>query len=189
MKAFDLFFAWATEKVAWCSCMGIRYYFNTKYFIINSRITALCNRNRSAVLAYIYTHTHTSSCWRESDDAGHTYTHSCPPLILRVHEHTHIWCAHLQPFQECFHNTHTQVAVYWRFGWWWHAHTHSFIHASLLAQTHISPSCLQERFPCTNAALHATCVLISPVCEESSYYRRSYSRLYCETSGRGAPVF
>ena len=37
----------------------------------------------------------------------HTYTHSCPPVILRVHEHTHIWCAHLQPFQECFDNTNT----------------------------------------------------------------------------------
>ena len=71
-------------------------------------------------------------------------THSCPPLILRVHEHTHIWCAHLQPFQECFDNTHTQVAVYWRFGWWWHTHTHTYIHATLLAQTHISPSCLQD---------------------------------------------
>ena len=44
-----------------------------------------------------------------------SYSHTtapCPPLILRVHEHTHIWCAHLQPFQECFDNTHT------------HTHTH-----------------------------------------------------------------
>ena len=24
---------------------------------------------------------------------------SSPRLILRVHEHTHIWCVHLQPFQ------------------------------------------------------------------------------------------
>ena len=23
--------------------------------------------------------------------------------------------------------THTQVAVYWRFGWWWHTHTHLLI--------------------------------------------------------------
>ena len=37
--------------------MGIRYHFNTKYFIINSKITALCNRNHSVVLAYIYTRT------------------------------------------------------------------------------------------------------------------------------------
>ena len=144
MKAFDLFFAWATKKVAWCSCMGIRYHFNTKYFIINSKITALCNRNRSAVLAYIYTHTHTSSCWRESDDAGHTHIHTLMPTLnlTCARTHTHIGCAHLQPFQECFDNTHThtQVTVYWRFSWWWHAHTHTHIYASLLAQTHIFPS-------------------------------------------------
>ena len=36
---------------------------------------------------------------------------------------------------------------------------------------HISPSRLQERFPCTHAALHATCVLISPACEEFSWKR------------------
>ena len=39
---------------------------------------------------------------------------------------------------------HTQVAVYWRFVYWWHTHAHAW----LLAQTHISPSRLQERFPC-----------------------------------------
>ena len=55
-----------------------------------------------------------------------TYTHSCPPLILRVHRHTrtHTSVARLlQHFQECFHYTHThththkhtQVAVSWRF--------------------------------------------------------------------------
>ena len=82
VKAFDLFFAWATEKVAWCSCMGIRYHFNTKYFIINSKITALCNRNHSAVLAYIYTHMHTSSCLLEIWlMMTHTYTHLYPRFI------------------------------------------------------------------------------------------------------------
>ena len=91
--------------------MGIRYHFNTKYFIINSKITALCNRNRSAVLAYIYIHTHTSSCWRESDDAGHTHIHTLMPTLnlTCARTHTHIWCAHLQPFQECFDNTHTHT--------------------------------------------------------------------------------
>ena len=62
-------------------------------------------------------------------------THSCLPLILRVHEHTHIWCAHLQPFQECFDNTHTQVVIYWRFGWWWHTHTHLYPCPRLIAFT------------------------------------------------------
>ena len=48
-------------------------------------------------------------------------------------------------------------------------HTHTHAYAWLLAQTYISLSRLQERFPCTRAALHATCVLISPVCDESSW--------------------
>ena len=71
--------------------MGIRYHFNTKYFIVNSKITDLCNRNRSAVLAYICLHTHTRSYRRESDDDRHThtYTHPCLPLILCAHKHTH----------------------------------------------------------------------------------------------------
>ena len=48
------------------------------YFIINSKITALYSRNCSVVLAYIYIHTHTSSC-RESDDDRHN-----PCLLLTL---------------------------------------------------------------------------------------------------------
>ena len=33
--------------------------FNSKYFIINAKITALCNRGRSVVLTYIYIKAHT----------------------------------------------------------------------------------------------------------------------------------
>ena len=33
--------------------------FSIKYFMINNKITALCNRNRSAVLTYVYIHIHT----------------------------------------------------------------------------------------------------------------------------------
>ena len=64
---------------------------------------------------------------------------------------------HLQPFQECFQHTqththtththhthtphtHTHVAVYWRFGWWWHTYTPIHPHAWLLAQTHFFTS-------------------------------------------------
>ena len=76
-------------------CMGIRYHFNTKYFIINSKITALCNRNRSAVLAYIYTQVAVDSRVMMPDT--HTYTHSCPPLILRVYvcTNTHTYGARI----------------------------------------------------------------------------------------------
>ena len=68
---------------------------NTKYFIINSKITALCNRNRSAVLAYIYIHTHTSCCRRESDYDRHTLM---PILDLTCAQtRTHIGGAPLIP--------------------------------------------------------------------------------------------
>ena len=93
--------------------------FNTKYFLINLKITALFNRNRSAVLAYIYIHTHKISCRRESDDDRHTHTRLCPWTLdlMCTQTHTHIWGAHLIAFQERFQYKHTQVTVYWRFGW------------------------------------------------------------------------
>ena len=49
-------------------------------------------------------------------------------------------------------HTRTHRQVYWRFGWWCHTHTHTHTHAHarLLAQTHISPSRLQECFPFTH---------------------------------------
>ena len=72
----------------------------------------------------------------------HTYTHSCPPLILRVHEHTHICCAPFTtlpgvlPLHTHTHtHAHTHTAVYWRFGWWWHKHTHLYPCARLIACT------------------------------------------------------
>ena len=72
----------------------------------------VCNGSSSGS-AFVHTHAYP---WfyvaGESDDAGHT--HSCLSLILRGCAQTH--------FPECYHytHTHTQVAVYWRFGWWWH---------------------------------------------------------------------
>ena len=59
--------------------------FNTKNFKSNT-ITALCSRNRSAVLTYRYIHKHTSSCLLESEDDGHTHTNPWS----RVHKHTYI---------------------------------------------------------------------------------------------------
>ena len=92
--------------------------FNTKYFIISSKPVVLCNRNRSVVLAYIYLHTHTRSYRRESDDDrhAHTYTHPCLPLILCVHKHTHTsQGSSFIALPGVLHDTHTQVAVCWRF--------------------------------------------------------------------------
>ena len=46
--------------------------------------------------------------------------------------------------------------------------THTYTHVWLGCKTHISLSRLQERFSCAHAALNATSVLISSVCDESS---------------------
>ena len=54
-----------------------------QYFTVNYKV--LC------IKMVLYSHISTSCNLLSSP-------HSCPPLILRVHEHTHIWCAHLQPF-------------------------------------------------------------------------------------------
>ena len=37
---------------------------NTKYFMVNSKITALCSLNRSAGLTYMHTHTQVAAYWR-----------------------------------------------------------------------------------------------------------------------------
>ena len=49
--------------------------FNTKYFIINSKITALCSRYRSAVLTYIYINTQVAVYWKvDTRPCAHLYT-------------------------------------------------------------------------------------------------------------------
>ena len=84
------------------------------------------------MLAYIYIYTHTSSCRRESDDdrQTHTHTHTHTPMptldLTFLQTHTHIWGVHLigLPGTLPLH-IHTKVAVYWRFGSWWHTHPYS----------------------------------------------------------------
>ena len=127
----------------------------------------------------VHTHTHTHAYpWfyvaGESDDADHTHTHihththtpPCLPLIY-AQTHTHIQDAHLLGLPEAL-PLYTLTSSCLLKSWLMMTHTHTHAHAWFLAQTHISPSCLQERFPCTHVALHASCVLISPACEESS---------------------
>ena len=62
-----------------------------KYFIINSKIIALCNRYHSALLTYIYiqTHTHASSCLLERGNGRHTLTHTYIPTLHLVCTNTH----------------------------------------------------------------------------------------------------
>ena len=54
---------------------------NTKYFIISSKITTLCSRNRSAVPTYIYIHTQTTSFLLESDNDRHAHIHTTIPTL------------------------------------------------------------------------------------------------------------
>ena len=63
---------------------------STKHFVISSKITALCSRNRSAVLTYLYIHTLTSRCLLESEDDSHVYTHPYKPFISRANPHIHL---------------------------------------------------------------------------------------------------
>ena len=68
-------------------------------------------------------------------------------------------------------------------------HIHPSIYTLDCLRKHIRLSHLQERYPYTHAALHATCVLISPIWDGASQQRRSFCRMYSETSGHGTPVF
>ena len=57
-----------------------------------------------------------------------THTHPCLFLILRVHKHTHTsrGASFISLPGALLLHTHTQVAVYWRFVWWWHTYTHPY---------------------------------------------------------------
>ena len=109
--------------------------FNTKHFIINSKITTLSSRNHSAVFTYIYIDTDTSSCLLVSEDDRHTYIHNTHSHAwCRVYSHTYIsGRASLKQFQECLYYIQIQVVFYWRFSWWYRAHIHT--HLCLIACT------------------------------------------------------
>ena len=90
--------------------------FNTKFFIINSKITDLCSCPRSAELIYIYIHAHASSCLLESGVKWHTPIST----LNRMHNTPiHLWA------QSELKRRHT------------HTHTGIYNYAWLLAQTHI----------------------------------------------------
>ena len=110
------------DKVAWSSCMRIRDVFNTLYFIINSKITALRSFNRSAVLTYIYIHTHTNSRLLENIVKWQTHTHT----------HTYAWSRRQQ--------TRASRGAEWsednR-----HTYTHSYLYSCFIACTNTNTPC------------------------------------------------
>ena len=138
--------------------------FNTKYFIFNNKITALCCRHCWAMLTYIYIRTQVASCVLDSEnDRDTTFKRPYPRLISRAQTHLHLGECLLIDFQERFHYMHTQVAVYLRFGWWWQAHIHTPIVTPTLDCVHKHTFLFHayRSVSLTHAALHSTCILIS----------------------------
>ena len=144
--------------------------FNSKYFVINRKITVLCSRNHSAVLTYIYTEV----ALLESEDDRHTDIHT--HAWSRVHNHTGIsWPASLKHFQGRFLTyTHKYIQSTGdvvdddR-----HTYTHSYLRLIACTNTRTPRGAFpfhsyKSVSPYTHAALHVTCVLISPVWDESS---------------------
>ena len=85
----------------------------------NSKITALYSCNRSAVLTYMYIHTHTSSCLLESYEKWQTYIHPYPRLIAcTIHTQSHPY------IQLIARTTHTCILGR-RVEWKLHIHIHS----------------------------------------------------------------
>ena len=84
--------------------------FNTKYFIINGKTTALCSQNRSAVLTYIATQV--VVYWRVK--MTFTYKHPHPPLFPRAQTHIHLGVLLFLAFPGALPFIHRQVAIYWR---------------------------------------------------------------------------
>ena len=78
---------------------------------MNGKITA---QNHSALLTYIYTHTHARSYLLVSGmKMTDTHMHTLIPTLNRVHKHTYISeRVSLTHFQECLPYIHTHVAVY-----------------------------------------------------------------------------
>ena len=157
------------DKVYGLVVWDYEIFFSTKYFIINSKISALCSYNSLVVLTYIYKHMHASRCQLKGEvdtpiptlDLACTNTHTSRGIPFfstsKSASLTYIY---------------TQVAVYWRFGWWWQRHPYPLPRLIACTNTHIATlgcnplSHLHESFSYTLAALHITCVLISPVWEE-----------------------
>ena len=129
----------------------------------------------------MYLHTHTRSYRRESDHDRHTHT-PMPNLGLTCAQTHTSRGASFIALPGALHDTHTlthtssyelEICLTMT-----HTYTHPYPRLVALQNTYFS-------FTFTGAfLLHATGVLISSVCDESSQQRQSYCRLYCETSGR-----
>ena len=125
---------WWTTYWYGCIVVGWEYetIFNAQYFIINTKITALCSCNRLAVLTCVYLHTLVAKGY---DRHTHTYalTHTHPWSRA---QHTYIsGYFSLKDLQEHLHYIHAQV-VCWRVSWCRHTYTPPFSHLIACTNTH-----------------------------------------------------
>ena len=149
------------------------------------------------MLAYIYIHSYTISCWQKWWWQTHAHTHIHVHSWSYMFTNTHIsGCVPLIALPGVLPlHTHTSSCL---LGIWLmitHIHTHPCPCPLMIACTNRSfsfmftlQSDLLSQEVVLHAALHTTCILISLVCDKS-YYRLSYCRVYCEISGQGVPVF
>ena len=153
---------------------------------------------RGVNITQIYIHTHTSSRLLKSGvKITDTHTYTCPRLIACT-THTYI-SGRVSPTHIQEHLLYTYIHKQLSTGDW--SEDNTYIHTPVPIHTldcfHkytytswcFPLSQILQHFLYTHAALHATCLLMSPVWDESSQQRRSCCRLCCETSGHGTPVF
>ena len=166
--------------------------FLTEYFIINSKITAFCIRNRSAVLAYISIHTQVAVDGRTMMRDIHIYTHTYahPWSYMCTFTHTHLGCFSYSTSRSAsITHTPTSRCVLEICLMMTHTYTHLYLCSHLIACTNTYfSSTFTGAFP-----LHACVVTCNWHTNFSSVWRVFLVAMvdtdYCETSGREALVF
>ena len=108
-----------------------------------------------------------------------------PRPLMCANTLTHLKALLLQHFQERFHYTHTHKQLCT--GDLFNDDTHPYICLMVWKNTYFSFTFIGA-FSLPGCSITRNWRTYSSVCDESSQQRQSYCRLYCETSGRGAPI-
>ena len=136
--------------------------------MINRKITALCNRNSSAVLTYI--HTHRSNCQLESEDDRHIHTPI--PILDLACSNTHTFRGRLfsaiSGAPPLHSHTSTCLLEIWLRMTVTHTRTHPYPHLIACTNTHFFSTVIGAFSLHACSVTHPTWVLISPVWDESS---------------------
>ena len=119
----------------------------------------------------------------------HTYTHLCLPLILRAHKHSSLGDSFIA-LPGALHDTHkhTISCVLEICLMMTHIHTPIPIPTLYCVAQHIFLFHVYRSVSLARMRRYTQLAYLFHQCA-TSLQRQSYCRLYCETSGRGAPVF